>query len=69
MLVGHFAVGLSAKRIEPTISLGTLVLASMIADFLGCIFTIAGIEHVQSSLASRRQNTSAPQTLPRATVC
>src|SRR5579862_870922 len=47
MLAGHFAVGLTAKRIEPTISLGTLVLASMLADLLWCLFMIAGIEHVQ----------------------
>lgn len=47
MFVGHFAVGLAAKRAEPTISLGTLVLASMMADPLWCIFMIAGIEHVQ----------------------
>lgn len=47
MLVGHFAVGLSAKRIAPAVSVGTFVLASMLADFLWCIFMIAGIEHVQ----------------------
>lgn len=47
MLVGHFAVGLAAKRIEPVVSVGTLVLASMLADLLWCIFMIAGIEHVQ----------------------
>lgn len=47
MLVGHFAVGLTAKRIEPEISAGTLVLASMLADFLWCILMFAGIEHVQ----------------------
>jgi hypothetical protein len=47
MLVGHFAVGLVAKRVEPKISLGTFVLAAMIADFLWCVFMIAGIEHVQ----------------------
>ncbi len=47
MLVGHFAVGLVAKNVEPKISLGTLVLAAMIADFLWCIFIIAGIERVQ----------------------
>jgi hypothetical protein len=47
MLVGHFAVGLAAKRIEPAVSVGTLVLASMMADLLWCIFMIAGIEHVQ----------------------
>jgi hypothetical protein len=47
MLVGHFAVGLAAKRMEPAVSVGTLVLASMMADLLWCIFMIAGIEHVQ----------------------
>src|SRR5262245_61969405 len=47
MLVGHFAVGLTAKRFEPAISAGTLVLASMLADFLWCIFWFAGMEHVQ----------------------
>ena len=47
MLVGHFAVGLSAKRIEPAISVGTLVLASMLADLLWCILMFAGIEHVR----------------------
>lgn len=47
MLVGHFAVGLTTKRLEPAISLGTLVLAAMLADLLSCVFMIAGIEHVQ----------------------
>jgi membrane-bound metal-dependent hydrolase YbcI (DUF457 family) len=47
MLVGHFAVGLTAKRIEPGISVGTLVLASMLPDLLWCILMFAGIEHVQ----------------------
>jgi hypothetical protein len=47
MLVGHFAAGLLAKRVEPKLSLGTLVLASMVADFLWCIFAIAGIEHIK----------------------
>ena len=47
MLVGHFGVALAAKRVEPRISLGTLVLAAMLADFLYCAFLLAGIEHVQ----------------------
>jgi hypothetical protein len=47
MLVGHFAIGFVAKRVEPKISLGTLALAAMIADFLWCIFMMAGIEHVR----------------------
>src|ERR1019366_7652899 len=47
MFVGHFAVGLAAKRVAPSISLGTLVLAAMLADLLWCLFMIAGIEHVE----------------------
>jgi LexA-binding, inner membrane-associated putative hydrolase len=47
MLVGHFAVGLVAKRVEPQLSLGTTVLAAMLADFLWCLFMMAGVEQVQ----------------------
>lgn len=47
MFVGHLAVGLSAKRVAPSVSLGTLVLAAMLADLLWCLFLLAGIEHVQ----------------------
>ena len=47
MLVGHFAVGLIAKRFEPKLSLGTATLASLLPDLLWCLFLIAGIEHVR----------------------
>jgi len=47
MLVGHLAAGLVSKRVEPRLSLGTCVLAAMVADFLSCIFMLSGIEHVQ----------------------
>lgn len=47
MFVGHLAIGFAAKRIEPRVSLGTAVLASMVSDLLWAIFLIAGIEHVQ----------------------
>ena len=46
MLVGHFAAAMVAKRIEPRVSLGTTVLASMFPDLLWAIFLLAGIEHV-----------------------
>lgn len=48
MLVGHFAVAFVGKRVEPKISLGTLVLASMLPDILWTIFTMAGIEYMAS---------------------
>lgn len=47
MFVGHFAAALTAKRIEPRLSLGTLVFAAMLADLLWCAFLLAGVEHVQ----------------------
>jgi hypothetical protein len=47
MFVGHFAVGFLAKRVEPKLSLGTLVLGAMLADLLWCVFQLVGLEHVQ----------------------
>jgi len=46
VLVGHYAMSLLAKRIEPRISLGTLVLAAMVPDLLWPNFTAAGLERV-----------------------
>jgi hypothetical protein len=45
MFVGHLAVGLSGKRIEPKISLGTWVLAALLADLIVFPLLIAGYEH------------------------
>jgi hypothetical protein len=47
MLAGHLAVGLAAKHFEPKISLGTTILAAMLADFAWCLFVMVGIEQVQ----------------------
>jgi hypothetical protein len=44
MLVGHFAVALVGKRIEPKISLGTLVAGAMLPDLLWPVFSMFGIE-------------------------
>lgn len=69
MLVGHFAVGFLAKRVEPKLSLGTLVLAAMLADFLWVIFLIAGIENVQFKPGMELQTTSLPSMSLSATAC
>ena len=45
MLVGHCAVALAGKRIEPELSLGTLMAAAVLADLLGFVFILLGIEH------------------------
>lgn len=47
MFVGHVAVAFVGKRVEPEISLGTLLLASMLPDVLWPIFTMAGIEYTR----------------------
>jgi hypothetical protein len=47
MLVGHIAVGLLAKRRLPSLSLGTVVLAALLADLLWCVLAIAGVEKVE----------------------
>jgi len=45
MLAGHFAAALVGKRAEPTLSLGTLVLAALLADVLAFALIAAGVEH------------------------
>ncbi len=44
MFIGHFAVGLAAKRAAPRTSLGTLTLAALFLDALWPIFLLLGIE-------------------------
>ena len=44
MFLGHFAVGLAAKRIAPEVSLGTLFLAAQLADLVWPTLVLAGIE-------------------------
>jgi hypothetical protein len=46
MFIGHFAVGLAAKRTVPKISLGTTFLACQFADLLWPVLVIMGIERV-----------------------
>ncbi len=46
MFVGHLAAGMVAKRVAPSMSLGTAMLAATLPDALFCIFLLAGIEHV-----------------------
>jgi hypothetical protein len=47
MFIGHFALGLAAKRIEPRLSLGILLAAPQALDLLWPIFVLAGVEHVE----------------------
>ena len=47
MFTGHFAIAFIGKRVERKLSLGMLVFACLLSDFLWCVFMIAGIEHVR----------------------
>lgn len=46
MFIGHFALGLSAKRWAPTVSLGALFLACQWADLLWPTLVMMGVESV-----------------------
>jgi hypothetical protein len=60
MHVGHFAVGMVAKRVEPRISLGTAVFAAMLADILWCVFWMTGVEQVSYKFGHGAANYLVP---------
>ena len=45
MFIGHYALGLAAKRAAPGTSLGTLFVAPTLADLLWPVFLLLGWEH------------------------
>jgi hypothetical protein len=47
MFIGHFAVGLAAKKVAPKVSLGTLILSAQLLDLLWPVFLLLGLEHVR----------------------
>lgn len=47
MFIGHFAVGLAAKRVAPRASLPVLLAAPQVLDILWPIFVAAGVERVR----------------------
>ena len=47
MFIGHFALAFAAKRVVPTVSLGTLFLAAQLADLVWPVFVLLGIERVE----------------------
>jgi hypothetical protein len=47
MFVGHFALGLAAKRMVPAVSLGTWFLAVQLVDLVWPFLLLAGMEHVR----------------------
>ncbi|MCP5117677.1 MAG: hypothetical protein GY953_43190, partial [bacterium] len=47
MFIGHFGVGLAAKRVAPRTSLGWLIAAPLLLDVLWPIFLLLGWESVR----------------------
>jgi membrane-bound metal-dependent hydrolase YbcI (DUF457 family) len=47
MFLGHFAVGLAAKKAAPKVSLGTFFVATQFIDLLWPVFLLLGIEAVR----------------------
>jgi membrane-bound metal-dependent hydrolase YbcI (DUF457 family) len=47
MFIGHFAAGLGAKRLAPTVGLGTLFAASQLADLIWPTLVLLGVERVE----------------------
>lgn len=47
MFIGHYAVGLAARRLAPRTSLGTLFAAVQLPDLLWPLFLLAGWERVE----------------------
>jgi hypothetical protein len=47
MFIGHYALGLAAKRVEPRAPLALLLAAPQVLDLLWPIFILAGIERVE----------------------
>jgi hypothetical protein len=46
MFIGHFAMGMAGKKIEPAVSLGTLFLAAQFLDLLWPTLLLLDVEHV-----------------------
>ena len=47
MFIGHFAVGLAAKKVAPRVSLGTMFLACQLLDLIWPVLVLAGVELVR----------------------
>jgi len=52
MFIGHYALGLAAKRVAPRTSLGTLFAAPTLADLLWPVFLLTGWERVTPAPAA-----------------
>lgn len=47
MFIGHFGVAFAAKRMAPSLSLGTMFLCSQLVDLMWPLMLLLGVEHVR----------------------
>jgi hypothetical protein len=47
MFIGHYALGLAAKRLEPRLPLAVLLAAPQVLDLLWPVFVLSGVERVE----------------------
>ena len=59
MLTGHFAIAFIGKRAEGKLSLGTLVFACLLSDFLWCVFMIRWVGILDESHPAEPVNINA----------
>jgi len=52
MFIGHYAVGLAAKRADTRVSLGTLFFAAQFLDLLWPVLLLLGLEHVRPDVGA-----------------
>jgi len=69
MFIGHYALGLAAKRIAPRTSLGTLFLAPSLADLLWPVFLLLGWERVRVTGGANPSSRSRSTPILCRTVC
>ncbi len=47
MFIGHFALGLAAKKVAPRTSLGTLFAAAQLVDLVWPVLVLLGVESLR----------------------
>ena len=54
MFIGHFAVGLAAKKASPKINLGILFIACQLSDLIWPVLVLIGLEKVSVDHSANR---------------
>jgi hypothetical protein len=54
MFIGHYAVGIAAKRFAPRVPLTLLLAAALLSDIIGSVFSLLGWEHARIAPGNTR---------------